>query len=138
MKMHKQIPAKLARRRGTVMEGQTRFPAAVMDGRIFEDDYNIPERLRSGIARNPIMFGNLNGAGWFGNEPEAKAGGGANMYSNSLFGLGQIDNDLLYLGQTDDDTTEETFDWGDASMGAGGMAVLVLGGLALLKWKNRL
>ena len=81
----------LARRTGTaaVRSSPTGF---------FEDMKQIPARLFSERARTPVMFGGLGsmGAGWYGNEPEAKAGGGATMHSN-LFGFGSAHEEADYL-----------------------------------------
>jgi len=64
----------------------------------FETMKTIPARLFSERARTPVMFGGLGsmGAGWYGNEPEAKAGGGATMHSN-LFGFGSAHEEADYL-----------------------------------------
>ena len=133
-----QMSMAVARRTGQVMpHSGTRLSNETMDSRIYEYDYVIPDSMRTNLARNPIMFGSMGsaGAGWFGNEPEAKAGGGRNFHAKNLFGFGQVDEEVLqYLGAEG----EDTFDKGDFGLGAGTMAIGVLGVLAYLKIKGRI
>lgn len=82
----------LARRTGTAA---VRNSGTSSGSGWFESAKDIPGRLFTETARTPVMFGALaGGAGWYGNEPEAKMGA-ASMHSKSF---GSLAEEYEYLG----------------------------------------
>ena len=126
-----QMSAKEARRRG--LTSKTVYPRSPDPnaGMFVSRDVNPQEVER--YDATPIMFGGLGNVNWFGNEPEAKVTGGANMYVNGLYGVGVTQEDeLAYLGNVEH--------YKDPDFYLGGATGLMLGAVALfaLKWTGRL
>ena len=92
------------------------------------------------------MFGGLGNVNWFGNEPEAKMTGGHNLTTRGLYGIGNVDapvteeDALEYLGAINGNVHGIFGDWLNADIfkGAGGLALMGLGVLAVLKYKGRI
>lgn len=70
-----------------------------------------------------IHFGHagLGSYNWYGNAPESKMTGGANMHASGLYGVGAVSDHIN----------------ADFSLGAGTMAVLFVAGCFYLKSKGR-
>ena len=133
-----QMSAKEARRRGLTTKSVYPRSPDPNSGMFVSRDVN-PEEV-SRYDATPIMFGGLGNVNWFGNEPEAKAGGGANMYVNGLYGVGQASEDekalTAYLGNTPQDVA--TYKDPDFYLGAGTIALLGTVALFVLKMKGRI
>ena len=126
-----QMSAKEARRRG--LTTKTSYPRSKdpSAGMFVSRDVNPQEVAR--YDATPIMFGGLGNVNWFGNEPESKVTGGANMHVSGLYGAHVTQEDeIAYLG-----TVEHVR---DPDFYLGGGAGLLLGAAALfvLKMKGRL
>ena len=126
-----QMSAKEARRRG--LTTKTSYPRSKDPnaGMFVSRDVNPQEVAR--YDATPIMFGGLGNVNWFGNEPESKVTGGANMHVSGLYGAHVTQEDEIeYLG-----TVEHVR---DPDFYLGGGAGLLLGAAALfvLKMKGRL
>jgi hypothetical protein len=135
---------KEARRRGMVPPTASRYGSGRNE---FETDVRLPEGYAAGVIKEPIMFGGLGNINWFGNEPEAQMTGGQNLTTRGLYGVGNVDapvteeDALEYLGAVNGNQINGIFgDWftGDLFKGAGGLAILGLGVLAVLKLKGRI
>ncbi len=118
-----QYSSALARRTGTA---HLKSSSGMAHGNnFFESVKNIPDRLFSKTAREPVMFGSLGaffetemapsppvirepimfgsirgnphyvGGAWYGNEPEAKMAGGASMHANGMFGFGNLEPETI-------------------------------------------
>ena len=126
-----QMSAKEARRRG--LTTKTSYPRSKDPnaGMFVSRDVNPQEVARYDAP--PIMFGGLGNVNWFGNEPESKVTGGANMHVSGLYGAHVTqEGEIAYLG-----TVEHVR---DPDFYLGGGAGLLLGAAALfvLKMKGRL
>ena len=126
-----QMSAKEARRRG--LTTKTSYPRSKDPnaGMFVSRDVNPQEVAR--YDATPIMFGGLGNVNWFGNEPESKVTGGANMHVSGLYGAHVTQEDeIAYLG-----TVEHVR---DPDFYLGGGAGLLLGAAAwfVLKMKGRL
>ena len=125
------MSAKEARRRG--LTTNTSYPRSKDPnaGMFVSRDVNPQEVAR--YDATPIMFGGLGNVNWFGNEPESKVTGGANMHVSGLYGAHVTQEAAIaYLG-----TVEQVR---DPDFYLGGGAGLLLGAAALfvLKMKGRL
>lgn len=133
-----QMSAKEARRRG--LTTKTAYPRSKdPHANMFVN----PDVRPESVARydgTPIMFGGLGNVNWFGNEPEAKIAGGANMYASGLYGAHSPGEDeealMAYLGNVPQDVA--TYKDPDFYIGAGTMAMLGAAALFILKMKGRI
>ena len=126
-----QMSAKEARRRG--LTTKTSYPRSKDPnaGMFVSRDVNPQEVAR--YDATPNKFGALGNVNWFGNEPESKVTGGANMHVSGLYGAHVTQEDeIAYLG-----TVEHVRDPDFYLVGGAG---LLLGAAALfvLKMKGRL
>ena len=133
-----QMSAKEARRRGLTTKTAYPRPKDPNANMFVGPDLRAEEASRYDSA--PIGFGGLGNINWFGNEPEAKVSGGANMHVSGLYGMGQHDEDeealMAYLGNVPQSVA--TYKDPDFYLGGGTVALLTLVALGVLKMKGRI